>query len=131
MPFKSDMVFLADRGWGNKRSANYMGGVVEEIWEFLCRERRCMGSMITKSTYVKSSQAFKYGCFSFVFSLFHSTNIWWCCCSVTQLCPTVCDTMDCSHQAPLFVGFSRQENWSRLPFPSPQKLQRNEILVKS
>ena len=24
-----------------------------------------------------------------------------------------------AHQAPLFIGFSRQESWSRLPFPSP------------
>ena len=112
-------------------SANYMGGVLEEIWEFLHRERRCMGSTITKSTYGKSSQAFKYRCFSFVFSLFHSTNIWCCCCSVTQLCPTVCDTMDCIHLAPLSVEFSRQENWSGLPFPSPQKVQRSEILVKN
>ena len=24
-----------------------------------------------------------------------------------------------SHQAPLFLGFSRQEHWSGLPFPSP------------
>ena len=24
-----------------------------------------------------------------------------------------------AHQAPLFMGFSRQEHWSGLPFPSP------------
>ena len=29
--------------------------------------------------------------------------------------------MDCS-QAPLFMGFSRQEYWSGLPFPSPGDL---------
>ena len=27
-----------------------------------------------------------------------------------------------AHQAPLSIGFSRQENWSRLPFPSPGDL---------
>ena len=27
-----------------------------------------------------------------------------------------------AHQAPLFVGFSRQESWSRLPFPPPGDL---------
>ena len=27
-----------------------------------------------------------------------------------------------AHQAPLFVGFSRQEDWSGLPFPSPVSL---------
>ena len=34
-----------------------------------------------------------------------------------QLCPTLCDPMDCSPQAPLSMGFSRQEHWSGLPFP--------------
>ena len=33
---------------------------------------------------------------------------------------TLCDPMDCvAHQAPLSMGFSRQEYWSGLPFPSP------------
>ena len=40
---------------------------------------------------------------------------------VTQSCPTLCDTMDSSlHQAPPSMGFSRQEYWSGLPFPSPE-----------
>ena len=34
---------------------------------------------------------------------------------VTQSCPTLCDPMDC--QTPLLMGFSRQEDWSGLPFP--------------
>ena len=38
---------------------------------------------------------------------------------VTQACPTVCDPMDCSHQAPLSMAFFRQENWNGLPFPPP------------
>ena len=33
-----------------------------------------------------------------------------------------CDPMDCSLQAPLSMGFSRQEYWSGLPFPSPGDL---------
>ena len=36
-----------------------------------------------------------------------------------QSCPTLCDPIDCSHQAPPPLGFSRQEHWSGLPFPSP------------
>ena len=36
-----------------------------------------------------------------------------------QSCPTLCDPIDGSHQAPLSLGFSRQEDWSGLPFPSP------------
>ena len=27
-----------------------------------------------------------------------------------------------AHQAPLSVGFSRKEYWSKLPFPSPEDL---------
>ena len=38
---------------------------------------------------------------------------------ITQSCPTLCDTMDCSPQAPLSMELSRQEYWSGLPFPSP------------
>ena len=35
-----------------------------------------------------------------------------------QSCPTLCDPMVYSLQAPLSVGFPRQEYWSGLPFPS-------------
>ena len=38
--------------------------------------------------------------------------------SVVQLCLTLCDPMNCSPQAPLSIGFSRQEYWSGLPFPT-------------
>ena len=41
---------------------------------------------------------------------------------VAQPCPTLCDPMDAAHQAPLSMGFSRQEYWSGLPFPSPGDL---------
>ena len=37
---------------------------------------------------------------------------------VTKSCLTLCDPLDCSHQASLSMGFSRQEYWSGLPFPS-------------
>ena len=39
-----------------------------------------------------------------------------------QLCPTLCDLLTAACQAPLFTEFSRQEYWSRLPFPSPGDL---------
>ena len=40
-------------------------------------------------------------------------------CSVTQLGPTLCNTMGCSPPgSSLSVRFPRQENWSGLPFPS-------------
>ena len=37
-----------------------------------------------------------------------------------QSCPTLCDPTDGSQQAPLSLGFPRQEHWSRFPFPFPQ-----------
>ena len=37
-----------------------------------------------------------------------------------QSCPTLCNPTDCiAHKAPLSMGFSRQDYWSRLPFPPP------------
>ena len=36
-----------------------------------------------------------------------------------ESCPTLCNPIDAAHQAPPFLGFSRQEHWSGLPFPSP------------
>ena len=38
------------------------------------------------------------------------------------LSPVLCDPLDYSHQAPLSMGFPRQEYWSGLPFPSPGDL---------
>ena len=40
------------------------------------------------------------------------------CCLVTQSC----DPWTIAYRASLSVGFSRQEYWSRLPFPSPGDL---------
>ena len=39
-----------------------------------------------------------------------------------QSCLTLCDPRDCTHQAPLSMGFSRQEHCSVLPFPPPGDL---------
>ena len=52
-----------------------------------------------------------------------------------QSCPTLCDPIDGSSpgstvpgilQAPPSLGFSRQEHWSRLPFPSP--MHESEVM---
>ena len=39
-----------------------------------------------------------------------------------KLCPTLVTPWTVACQAPLSMGFSRQEYWSRLPFPSPGDL---------
>ena len=41
---------------------------------------------------------------------------------VAQSYPTLCDPMDCSLPGSSFMGFSQQEYWSGLPFPSPGDL---------
>ena len=41
---------------------------------------------------------------------------------VAQSHLTLCNPMDCAHQAPLSMGLSKQEYWSRLPFPCPGDL---------
>ena len=50
---------------------------------------------------------------------------------VAQSCPTLCDLWTVAHQAPLFMGFSRQEYWSGLPFPSPGDLPDQGIKPRS
>ena len=41
---------------------------------------------------------------------------------VAKSCPTVVTPWTVAHQVPLSIGFSRQEYWSGLPFPSPGDL---------
>ena len=43
-------------------------------------------------------------------------------CSVTQSCSALQSTVSTAHQAPLSMGFPRQEYWCGLPFPSPGDL---------
>ena len=56
--------------------------------------------------------------YSIVYNFCVSKNV----CSVIQSCPTLCDPMNCSLPGPLSMGFSRQEQWSGLPFSSPADL---------
>ena len=46
-----------------------------------------------------------------------------------QSCPTLCDPMYSSPQASLSTGFSRQEYWIGLPFPSPKE-KDEQYLIK-
>ena len=51
---------------------------------------------------------------------------------VAQSCPAVCDPMDCIPcGAPPSMGFSRQEYWIGLPFPSPGNLPNSGIKPRS
>ena len=44
------------------------------------------------------------------------------CVLVIRPCPTLVTPWTVAHQAPLSMGFSRQESWSGLPCPSPGDL---------
>ena len=50
-------------------------------------------------------------------------NCWWnvncCCCLIAKPCLTLVTPWILAHEAPLSLGFSRQEYWSRLPFSFP------------
>ena len=46
---------------------------------------------------------------------------------LTQSCPALCDPMMIACQAPLSMGFSRQEYWTGLPCPPPGNLPNPEI----
>ena len=52
-------------------------------------------------------------------------------CSVTQLCSTLCNPWIIACQAPLSMGFPRQEYWSKLPCLSPRDLPDAMIELES
>ena len=46
---------------------------------------------------------------------------------VSKLCLTLATPQTVAYQAPLSMGFPREENWSELPFPSPRDLPNPRI----
>ena len=52
-------------------------------------------------------------------------------CSGTKSCSAVSDPMDCNPRGSLSMGFSRQEDRSGLPFPSPGALPQPGIEPRS
>ena len=54
---------------------------------------------------------------------YHVLSVYLCVhAKLLQLCPPLCNPMDCSPPGSLSIEFSRQEYWSGLPFPSPGDL---------
>ena len=51
--------------------------------------------------------------------------------SVTQLCPTLCNSWTAAHQVLLSMAFSRQEYWSRSPCLSPEEVPNPGIKPRS
>ena len=50
---------------------------------------------------------------------------------IAQSCLTLCDPVDCSPPGSSLHGFSRQDYWSGLPFPSPGDLPNPGIKPRS
>ena len=46
---------------------------------------------------------------------------------VAQSCPTLATPWTVAYNVPPSMGFSRQEYWSGVPFPSPEDLPNPEI----
>ena len=59
--------------------------------------------------------------------IYHILNV---CLCVAQSCLALGDPWTVAHQAPLSMGFSRQEYWSELPFPSPGVLLDQGIKLR-
>ena len=87
--------------------------------------------LIHFAVHLKLTQHCKSTIFQFKTRNLDSTNLNFCgvpsICSAAaaakslQSCPTLCDPIDGSHQGSPSLGFSRQEHWSGLPFPSPMR----------
>ena len=55
-----------------------------------------------------------------------------CVCVSCLVLSDSCNPIDCAHQAPLSMGFSRQEHQSGLPFPSPKgTIERKKVKLLS
>ena len=66
-------------------------------------------------------QPFLCGSLQFVLRSFWKKDV------CAQSCPTLCTPWTVARQAPLSVGFPRQEYWGVLPFPSPGDLPHPRI----
>ena len=59
------------------------------------------------------------------------TNFWWLVVLVAKSCLTLATPWTVVLQAPLSMGFPKQEYWSGLPFPSPGDLPDPGIKPRS
>ena len=83
---------------------------ISTLYPFICHEVMGLNAMILVFWMLSFKSTFSLSSFTFIKRLFAKS---------LQLCPTLCDPVDSSPQAPPSLGFSRQEHWSGLPFPSP------------
>ena len=100
--------------------------------------KRCSISLIIRETQIKATMMYSLTLFRMTIIRKSTNNKCWrgceekrthltllCACMLAKLlqsCKILCDPMDCTHQAPLPMGSSRQEYSTGLPCPSPGDL---------
>ena len=90
----------------------------------------CSFTCLTKLHSLERIWAPWYLCFEIYCYLIHSLNnqFWeWAMVLAFKPCPTLTTPWTITCQALLFMGFSKQEHWSGLPFPFPGDLPDPEI----
>ena len=103
-----------------------------KLWAMLCRATRDRRVMVESSDKMWSTgegngKPFQYSCLenpmnSMLLMLLSCFNRVWLCVTPKMA----------AHQAPPFLGFSRQGHWSGLPFPSPvHESEKWKVNVKS
>ena len=125
---------------GHEWRRNFMG---------IRKPRNCVAKPFWKVEYICFSYSSLLIQYSHCYNTFHSNNSpklsvllllitsllpnslsMWVCTKPLESCPTLWPwTVTC--QAPLSMGFSRQEYWSGLPFPSPGDLPNSGIKLMS
>ena len=64
----------------------------------------------------------------YMYRSLYQISIYACTCAkLLHSCPTPCKPLDVTHQAPLCMGFTRQEQWSGFPCPPPGALPKSRI----
>ena len=80
--------------------------------------------------YVYLLEVCAYG-HTYIYTYVHIYTYAWVHAKLLQSCPTLCSSMDYSLQAPLSMGFSRQEYCNGFPFPPPGDVLNPGIRIKS
>ena len=105
---------------GPQRVAEQLSTHMHTVWsvnlKLLVYPPSPLSSLITISCFLR---LWVYICFMVVGGL------------VSKLCSTLVIPWTAAHQAPLSMGFPRQECWSGLPFPSPGDLPNPETELMS
>ena len=92
------------------RSKNLIKVLVAQSCPTLCNPMGC--SLPGSSVHgILQARTLEWAAISFSNACIHAKSL--------QSCLTLCDPIDGNHQAAPSLGFSRQEHWSGLPFPSP------------